>query len=106
MPAYNTPKQFPGADRLPPLAQQLLERFFPPDELPTGAAFFPPRLPAPVPQAKDVANAFKPWGKGLEKAYPDMYGASQVPGTPPAYNEMHGALQRLMDLIGQSKGVK
>ena len=37
MPAVKTPKKFPGTEKLPPLAQELLQRFFPPDELPTPA---------------------------------------------------------------------
>ena len=37
MPAYKTPKHFPGVDKLPPLAQALIERVFPPDELPVPA---------------------------------------------------------------------
>lgn len=35
MPTYKTPKSFSGMDKLPPLAKTLLERVFPPDELPT-----------------------------------------------------------------------
>ena len=34
MPAYKTPKHFPGLDKLPPLARALTERLFPADELP------------------------------------------------------------------------
>ena len=35
MPAYKSPKHFPGIEKLGPLAQTLIERFFPADELPT-----------------------------------------------------------------------
>ena len=34
MPAKQTPKKFPGIDKLPPMVQMLIERYFPPDELP------------------------------------------------------------------------
>ena len=43
MPKYNTPKRFPGSQHLPELAQQLLQRFFPPDELPTPATTIGPK---------------------------------------------------------------
>ena len=37
MPIANTPKSFPGTEKLPELAQALLQRAFPPDEMPTTA---------------------------------------------------------------------
>ena len=37
MPAYKTPKKFPGVDKLPALAQVLMERMFPADEMPVPA---------------------------------------------------------------------
>lgn len=34
MSIYKTPKSFPGVDKLPPLVRVLMERVFPPDEVP------------------------------------------------------------------------
>lgn len=47
MPAQKTPKQFPGVQHLPELAQVLLRNLFPADELPTPAAVVSPfgRMP-------------------------------------------------------------
>ena len=42
MPKYKTPKSFPGSEMLPELGQQLLQRFFPADELPTPATVISP----------------------------------------------------------------
>lgn len=47
MPGYKTPQQFPGVSQLPELAQTLIQRLFPADELPTPGAVISPygRMP-------------------------------------------------------------
>ena len=104
MPAYQSPARFPGASKLPPLAQALLERLFPPDQLPmpgAAGAVIGPRVPVPKAAGKSLLEAFRPWGRQLEKAYPEMFGKSQVPQAPESMGLMQGAAQRLRDLLKQ-----
>lgn len=96
MPVLKSPKQFPGSQHLPELAQLLLQRVFPPDELPMPGAVLGPRTPVPVPQSKSLLGAFRPWGKNLEKAYPSLFGPSQVPAVPESVGQMGEALKNLL----------
>ena len=115
MPAYKTPQQFPGSERLPDLAQTLLERFFPPDELPVPAmAGIGPKLVQRLEQVvpdrsnpfmsgprsqetlQKLLESFRPWGKGLEKAYPEMYGPSNIPEMPEAFKQLLAQVKKPM----------
>ena len=103
MPLYRTPQRFPGLQRLPQAAGDLISALFPPDQLTTPGAIVGPRVPVPKPQGKNLADAFRPWGKNLEKAMPQLYGPSQVPGAPETAGKVSNAFdtyrQILMDLL-------
>ena len=61
MPISNTPKSFPGTEKLPELAQALLRNLFPPDEMPTvGMSTFPKGIP-PLPKGHTLLNDL--WGQ-------------------------------------------
>ena len=48
MPAYKTPKQFPGVSKLPRPIQGLVQSLFPADQLPTPATTIGPKaIPLP-----------------------------------------------------------
>ena len=88
MPAKQTPKQFPGVSKLPPMVQMLIERYFPPDELPVpGMAGNVIKFPAKE-AATAVGKAAKPAMEGLSKVFlPDG------PATDPT------VLKRLMEVF-------
>ena len=116
MPAYKTPQSFPGSQHLPELAQTLLQRFFPADQLPVPAmAGIGPKLvqrleqvvpdrsnPFMGPRSQEtlqkLLDSFRPWGKGLEKAYEgtDMYGPSNVPPMPEAFKQLLAQVKKQM----------
>ena len=120
MPAYKTPQRFPGSQRLPELAQTLIQRFFPPDELPVPAMagigpklvqrleqVVPPRVgadranpflsgPRSQETLQKLLDSFRPWNKGLEQAYPEMYGPSTVPEMPEAFRQLLSQVKKPM----------
>ena len=126
MPAYRTPQHFPGVERLPKPAGSLLELLFPKDQLPMPAmAGMGPKLTQRLEQVipdrsnpfmgarqhgpavlEKLQGVFKPWGKGLEKAYsnqPSMYGPSQVPAVPESLKHFEDANSLLSLLLNRGK---
>ena len=77
MPITNTPKTFPGTEKLPELAQVLLKRFFPPDEMPIPAmAHFPTKVPD-LPSGGRLLDDF---GEQVSKIWDsDTWGTNKVP---------------------------
>lgn len=65
-------------------------------QVPTVGAFFPPRMPRMEPQGQTLGGAFKTWGKGLEKAYPHLYGPSHVPPPPPGVGDAFNQYRELL----------
>lgn len=64
MPLMKKPGSFPGLDKLPPLAKALIERAFPPDQLPAPMGTFLHRAPA------DIAKVLGPPAKALPQIVP------------------------------------
>ena len=58
MPAYKTPKQFPGTQHLPEMVQLLLQRTFPPDQVPMPGVVIP-QPGRPVPAGINLSSLFR-----------------------------------------------
>ena len=93
MPAYNTPKQFPGTASLPPLVQALLQRAFPPDQLPTVGAFsgtkppFPGAGGGPIPEGIGISSLFRT-------------GVTKIPDAPQTMDKVNSAFDLYRKVIG------
>ena len=99
MPYYQPPQRFPGLNRLPKAAGDLISALFPKDTLPMPGVVLGPKTPVAVPQGKSLLEAFRPWGKGLEKAHPEMYGPSAVPVAPNTSAQMGEAFENYNQLL-------
>ena len=80
-------------------ALQLSRRFLPL----MGGGVYGPRVPVPKPQGKSLLEAFRPWGRHIDKAMPHLYGPSQVPGAPDTAGKISNAFdtyrQLLLDML-------
>lgn len=99
MPHYQTPQSFLGVNRLPKAAGDLISALFPKDTLPTPGSVVGPRVPVPKAASKSLLEAFRPWGKHIEQAYPQMFGPSQVPAQPQSVGAVEQYRQLLLDLL-------
>ena len=91
MPAFPAPKQFPGVSSLPPLVQELLQRAFPPDQLPMAPASMIYRGPG------DIARV--------------LGSRTQIPPAPKTGEAVSGAvnaylktIQQLLAIPGKTSG--
>ena len=106
MPAYNTPSQFPGTQHLPELAQQLLQRLFPPDQLPVPAmagGLGPTRTKLPFPNS---SGGPIPEGIGLSELFrTKVTPIPQYPGTIQKINDAFGGYRNTIKdlLLGRAK---
>ena len=122
MAAYQTPQRFPGVNKLPKPAGALLEWLFPKDQIPMPGTVTGPRLTQRLEQVvpdrsnpfmgvrqhgpavlEKLQGVFKPWGKGLEKAYPQMFGPSGVPAAPESLKHADDANQLLKLLLNRQQ---
>ena len=94
-------EHFPGVDRLPPLVQELIERLFPPEELPMlGGAMVPPgQLGKAV-----IKPVFRGYGDMAKVLGPEAPGAaSGVPAAPNSLGPLMEAIkahsQNLSDVL-------
>ena len=104
MPGYRTPKQFPGTQHLPELAQQLLLRMFPPDQLPAMAGGLgPTRTALPFP---NKSGGPIPEGIGLSELFrTKVTPVPQYPGTIQKINDAFGGYRDTIKdlLLGRAK---